>query len=168
MADTTFGPKGWTPNRLGSLAGKTYVITGGNAGAGFQASRIFLSKGGKVVMLIRSEEKSAAAVKQLKEEKTGALWPNGFDANGRSGRPRHAAFPRLRQGRHGKAVASVRSGKWFQLEGLATLQALVSDKFVSSSKAFRLLGAQPDGFLLRIHNVSLLFHRNQRQDPGHR
>ena len=68
MADTTFGPKGWTPDRLSSLAGKTYVITGGNAGAGFQASRIFLSKGAKVVMLNRSAEKSTAAVTELKEE----------------------------------------------------------------------------------------------------
>ena len=68
MADTTFGPKGWTPKRLVALAGKTYVITGGNAGAGFQASRILLSKGGKVVMLNRSAEKSTAAIKELKEE----------------------------------------------------------------------------------------------------
>ncbi|MGB5558393.1 MAG: SDR family NAD(P)-dependent oxidoreductase, partial [Paracoccaceae bacterium] len=68
MADTTFGPKGWTPERLGPLAGKTYIITGGNAGAGFQASRIFLSKGAKVVMLNRSADKSNAAVKGLKEE----------------------------------------------------------------------------------------------------
>jgi NAD(P)-dependent dehydrogenase (short-subunit alcohol dehydrogenase family) len=68
MADTTFGPKGWTPERLGSLTGKTYVITGGNAGAGFQATRIFLSKGAKVVMLNRSADKSTAAIKQLKEE----------------------------------------------------------------------------------------------------
>ncbi|PJI92633.1 NAD(P)-dependent dehydrogenase (short-subunit alcohol dehydrogenase family) [Yoonia maricola] len=68
MADTTFGPKGWTPERLGSLAGKTYVITGANAGAGFQASRTFLSKGAKVVMLNRSAEKSTAAVKDLKDE----------------------------------------------------------------------------------------------------
>ena len=68
MPDTTFGPKGWTPERLGSLSGKTYVITGGNAGAGFQASRILLSKGAKVVMLNRSKEKSAAAVKELIEE----------------------------------------------------------------------------------------------------
>ena len=49
MADKTFGPSGWTPERLGSLEGKTYLITGGNAGVGFQASRIFLSKGAKVV-----------------------------------------------------------------------------------------------------------------------
>ncbi|GHA40040.1 oxidoreductase [Amylibacter ulvae] len=68
MTDTTFGPKGWTPERLGSLGGKTYVITGGNAGAGFQASRILLSKGARVVMLNRSSEKSTAALNTLKDE----------------------------------------------------------------------------------------------------
>ncbi len=68
MSDKTFGPKGWTPERLSSLAGKTYVITGANAGAGFQAARILLSKGAKVVMLNRSAEKSAAAVQALKGE----------------------------------------------------------------------------------------------------
>ena len=47
MKDTTFGPKGWTPDRLGSLKGKTYLITGTTAGAGFQATRILLSKGAK-------------------------------------------------------------------------------------------------------------------------
>ncbi|SPH18279.1 Ribitol 2-dehydrogenase [Defluviimonas aquaemixtae] len=68
MKDSQFGPKGWTPERLGSLAGKTYVITGANAGAGFEASRILLSKGAKVVMLNRSPEKSTAAVETLKKE----------------------------------------------------------------------------------------------------
>ncbi len=68
MADTTFGPNGWTPDRLSSLSGKTYLITGANAGAGFEASRILLSKGAKVVMLNRSPEKSTAAIKELKEE----------------------------------------------------------------------------------------------------
>ena len=68
MPDTQFGPTGWTPERLGDLTGKTYVITGANAGVGFQASRILLSKGAKVVMLNRSPEKSEAAVKTLKEE----------------------------------------------------------------------------------------------------
>ena len=68
MADKQFGPKGWTPDRLGSLLGKTYLITGANAGAGFQASRILLAKGAKVVMLNRSAEKSSEAVKTLKAE----------------------------------------------------------------------------------------------------
>ena len=68
MTDTTFGPQGWTPDRIDSLAGKTFVITGGNAGAGFEASRILLTKGAKVVMLNRNPEKSTAAVGKLKQE----------------------------------------------------------------------------------------------------
>lgn len=68
MADKTFGPQGWTPERLGFLAGKTFVITGANSGAGFEASRILLSKGAKVVMLNRNAEKSAAAIATLKQE----------------------------------------------------------------------------------------------------
>ena len=68
MADTTFGPKGWTPERLGDQSGKTFLITGANAGAGFQAARILLQKGAKVVMLNRSAEKSKAAIADLQEE----------------------------------------------------------------------------------------------------
>lgn len=64
----TFGPKGWTPEQLGSLAGKTYVITGANAGAGFEATRVFLSKGAKVVMMNRNADKSIAAIATLKQE----------------------------------------------------------------------------------------------------
>ena len=63
-----FGSKGWTPERLGSLAGKTYVITGANAGAGFEATRVFLSKGAKVVMMNRNADKSTAAIATLKQE----------------------------------------------------------------------------------------------------
>lgn len=63
-----FGPKGWTPERLGSLAGKTYVVTGANGGAGFEAARVFLSKGARVVMLNRSVDKSKAAIEVLRKE----------------------------------------------------------------------------------------------------
>lgn len=63
-----FGKDGWTPERIGDLSGKTYVITGGNAGAGYEASKIFLSKGARVVMLNRSVEKSEAAIADLKAE----------------------------------------------------------------------------------------------------
>ncbi len=68
MADTTFGPNGWTPERLGDQSGKTYIITGANAGAGCQAARILLEKNAKVVMLNRSAEKSEAAIAELKQE----------------------------------------------------------------------------------------------------
>lgn len=68
MATTQFGPKGWTPERLGSLEGKTYLITGANSGIGFEAARILLQKGAQVVMLNRSAERSEAAIARLKEE----------------------------------------------------------------------------------------------------
>lgn len=68
MKHKPFGPKGWTPEHLGPQAGKTFVITGANAGAGFQAARILLAKNAKVIMLNRSAEKSADAVKTLKDE----------------------------------------------------------------------------------------------------
>ena len=63
-----FGPRGWTPERLGSLQGKTYVITGANTGVGFEATRTLLTKGAKVVMMNRNAEKSAAAIETLKQE----------------------------------------------------------------------------------------------------
>lgn len=62
-----FGPKGWTPDRLSALTGKTYVITGANAGAGYEAARILLSKGAEVVMMNRSAARSEAAVASLKD-----------------------------------------------------------------------------------------------------
>ena len=68
MTAKRFGPHGWTPERLGSLTGKTYVITGANAGAGFEATRVFLSKGARVVMMNRSVDKSNAAIATLKQE----------------------------------------------------------------------------------------------------
>ncbi|MEP1385689.1 MAG: SDR family oxidoreductase [Paraglaciecola sp.] len=63
-----FGPNGWTPERIDSLTGKTFVITGANTGAGFQATRILLSKGAIVVMLNRNPSKSEAAIAELKKE----------------------------------------------------------------------------------------------------
>ena len=68
MEDRKFGPTGWTPERLGSLGGKTYVITGASAGTGFEAARVFLSRGAKVVMLNRNADKSNAAIATLRQE----------------------------------------------------------------------------------------------------
>lgn len=65
---TPFGPDGWTPARIGDLTGKTYVITGANGGAGFEATRILLSKGARVVMMNRSAERSTTAIDTLKQE----------------------------------------------------------------------------------------------------
>lgn len=68
MTIKRFGPEGWTPERLSSLAGKAYLITGANAGAGFEATRVLLSRGASVVMLNRNPDKTTAAIAALKQE----------------------------------------------------------------------------------------------------
>ncbi|GAL31794.1 probable oxidoreductase yajO1 [Vibrio maritimus] len=67
MTAQLFGKNGWTPERIRSLVGKTYVITGANSGAGFEASRTLLSKGARVVMLNRNPAKSETAINELKQ-----------------------------------------------------------------------------------------------------
>ncbi len=66
--EKNFGKQGWTPERLENLSGKTYIITGANAGAGFEATKILLSKGAEVIMLNRNEKKSSIAIDNLKEQ----------------------------------------------------------------------------------------------------
>jgi len=50
METTQFGPKGWTPDRIGNLNGKVFVITGTTSGTGFEYpqyfSRLFKKKEG--------------------------------------------------------------------------------------------------------------------------
>ncbi|MFK7906499.1 MAG: SDR family NAD(P)-dependent oxidoreductase, partial [Chitinophagales bacterium] len=68
MKAKEFGKEGWTPERIGDLSGKTYVITGTTSGTGFEAARILLSKGAKVVMLNRNPKKSEVTIHTLKQE----------------------------------------------------------------------------------------------------
>lgn len=68
MSTTQFGKKGWTPDRIDNLQGKTYLITGTTSGTGFEAARILLSKGAKVVMLNRNPQKAVATIAALKEQ----------------------------------------------------------------------------------------------------
>ncbi|RMF19172.1 MAG: SDR family oxidoreductase [Candidatus Dadabacteria bacterium] len=63
-----FGPRGWTPERLGDLTGKTYLITGTTSGTGFEAARLLLSRGARLLMLNRNPQKSADTVDRLKQE----------------------------------------------------------------------------------------------------
>jgi len=68
MKTVDFGKNGWTPKRLSYLNGKTYLITGANAGAGFEATKILLEKGAQVVMLNRNQSKSELAINNLKSQ----------------------------------------------------------------------------------------------------
>ncbi|MEM7116656.1 MAG: SDR family oxidoreductase [Chloroflexota bacterium] len=63
-----FGPEGWTPERIGSLKGRTYLITGATSGTGFEAAKILAAKGAKVVMLNRNSKKSEDVIAAIKEE----------------------------------------------------------------------------------------------------
>ena len=56
MITTQFGKNGWTPDRITILKGKTFVITGTTSGTGFEAAKILLKKGAKVVMLNRNPQ----------------------------------------------------------------------------------------------------------------
>ena len=68
MKANEFGKKGWTPDSIGNLNGKIYVITGTTSGTGFEAARILLSKGAKVVMLNRNPTKAKDTIATLKQE----------------------------------------------------------------------------------------------------
>lgn len=66
MNTNQFGKKGWTPENLNDQSDKTYVITGANTGAGYEAAKILLDKNAEVIMLNRNENKSLKAINSLK------------------------------------------------------------------------------------------------------
>ena len=76
MPDLSFGPRGWTPDRMGDLQGKTFVITGATAGTGYEATKMLLTQGARVIMLNRNPEKSAATIETLKAKKLRAVRAN--------------------------------------------------------------------------------------------
>lgn len=68
MEVNQFGKKGWTPDRINNLNGKSFVITGTTSGTGFEAAKILLSKGAKVVMLNRNSKKAEDTIAVLEQE----------------------------------------------------------------------------------------------------
>ena len=68
MSTNVFGSEGWNPDRIGSLEGKTILITGANSGTGYEATKIFLQKGANIIMLNRNEEKTHTAIKNLNKQ----------------------------------------------------------------------------------------------------
>jgi NAD(P)-dependent dehydrogenase (short-subunit alcohol dehydrogenase family) len=67
-AGKQFGVKGWTPDRVPALAGRTYVVTGGNSGIGFEASRLLAGRGARVIMASRNAARASAAVEAIKAD----------------------------------------------------------------------------------------------------
>ena len=52
----------WDPRAIPSQAGKTFVVTGGNAGIGYFISEQLAAAGGQVIIACRSAEKADAAI----------------------------------------------------------------------------------------------------------
>ncbi|MCU1480042.1 MAG: hypothetical protein JWQ19_828 [Subtercola sp.] len=55
----------WTPARLPSLAGKRFVITGGNAGLGYWAAEDLARRGASVVLAARNEQRATSAIASI-------------------------------------------------------------------------------------------------------
>jgi len=58
----------WTISDIPNLTGRVIIITGANAGLGFEASKQLARKGATIIMACRNIEKAKSAVKQLKRE----------------------------------------------------------------------------------------------------
>jgi NAD(P)-dependent dehydrogenase (short-subunit alcohol dehydrogenase family) len=68
---TTSDITDWTPDELPDLAGKLFVITGGNSGIGFEAAKILAAKNADVVIACRNAEKGRKALAKLVNLGTG-------------------------------------------------------------------------------------------------
>ena len=68
MGTNQFSKKGWTPDRIGDLKDKIFVVTGTTSGTGYEATRILLSKGAQVIMLNRNLKKADDTITTLKQE----------------------------------------------------------------------------------------------------
>jgi len=64
--------RNWTPNETPDLAGKTFLITGGNSGIGFEAAKILATKNADVVIACRDEARGKAALADLVNRGEGA------------------------------------------------------------------------------------------------
>lgn len=61
----------WTPDQLPDLSGKTYLITGGNSGIGFEAAKMLAGAGARIVIAARNRDKASAALDRLKDAAPG-------------------------------------------------------------------------------------------------
>jgi NAD(P)-dependent dehydrogenase (short-subunit alcohol dehydrogenase family) len=56
----------WNSETIKSQAGKTFVVTGANAGIGFETASVLASKGAKVIMACRNPQKGDEAVRRIR------------------------------------------------------------------------------------------------------
>jgi len=56
----------FTEHNVDSLSGKVFIVSGGNAGIGFELVKILYSKGGKIYIASRSQSKALKAIEEIK------------------------------------------------------------------------------------------------------
>ncbi len=66
------GTAGWDPKHLPSAAGRTMVVTGGNAGIGYFTSEQLASAGARVILASRSKQKAERAIASIRGQVPGA------------------------------------------------------------------------------------------------
>lgn len=64
--------KRFSTSQIPSQAGVVAIVTGGNAGIGYETTKALVSAGAKVYMASRSHEKASAAIESLKRESPSA------------------------------------------------------------------------------------------------
>ena len=106
----------WDPRRLPSEAGRTYVVTGGNAGIGYFTAEQLASTGARVIIASRSADKTEHAMASIRDRVPGAA----------------LQFVRLDL----SSLASVASAA-AQLRGLGTIDGLVNNAGLTSPSARR-------------------------------
>jgi NAD(P)-dependent dehydrogenase (short-subunit alcohol dehydrogenase family) len=62
----------WTADRIADQSGRTFIVTGGNSGLGFETARQLAAHGGRVVLTVRSQAKGHDAVARLTTAQPGA------------------------------------------------------------------------------------------------
>ncbi len=65
--------RNWTPDKLPSLAGKHYLITGGNSGIGLEAAKMLAQAGADITIACRNPAKAEAAQAEIDAAGNGAV-----------------------------------------------------------------------------------------------